>query len=113
MKERHKETMAQTETLIMVVRIVLRQLEKTDQRDSGGKGQICYCCGKEGHLKWDYPQVSKLPLGPCPVCKGPHWRRIAIRGIGPRQWTLKTIRTEVPGGPTQLPSYLHLRNPGY
>ena len=78
----------------MVVRIVLRQPEKSAQRESGGKGQICYCYGKEGKLKWDYSQVSKLPLGPCPVCKGPQWRRIAFRGVGPRHCTLRTIRTE-------------------
>ena len=78
----------------MVVRTVLRQPEKSAQRDSGGKGQICYCCGKERKVKWDYPQVSKLPLGPCPVCKGPQWRRIAFRGVGLRHWSLKTIRTE-------------------
>ena len=45
--ERQKETKGQTEALIMVVRIVLRQPEKSAQRDSGGKGQICYGCGKE------------------------------------------------------------------
>ena len=30
---------------------------------------------KEEHLKQDCPHASKLPPAPCPVCKGPHWRR--------------------------------------
>ena len=59
----------------MVVRTVLRQPEKSAQRDPGGKGWICYYCWKEGHLKSDCPQASKPLLGPCPVCKGPHWGR--------------------------------------
>ena len=59
--ERQKETKGQTEALIMVVRIVLRQPEKSAQRDPGGKGWICYYYGKERHLKWDCPQASKPP----------------------------------------------------
>ena len=71
-KESQRKTKEQTEALLMVVRTVLRQPEKSAQRDPGGKGWICYYCGKEGHLKSDCPQASKPLLGPCPVCKGPH-----------------------------------------
>ena len=28
-----------------------------------------------GHLKQDCPQASKPPPAPCPICKGPYWRR--------------------------------------
>ena len=59
----------------MAVKTVLKQPEKNAQRDPGEKGWACYYCGKEGHLKWDCPQASKLPPAPCLVCKGPHWRR--------------------------------------
>ena len=71
-KERQRKTKEQTEALIMTVRTILRQTEKSAQRDPGGKGWICYYCGKEGHLKWDCPQASKPPLGACPVFKRPH-----------------------------------------
>ena len=78
MKERQKRTKEQAEALLaseMAMKTVLKQPEKNAQRDPGEKGWACYYCGKEGHLKWDCPQASKLPLAPCPVCKGPHWKR--------------------------------------
>ena len=59
----------------MVVRAALKQPEKNAPRDPGEKGWACHYCGKEGHLKWDCPQASKLPPAPGPVCKGPYWRR--------------------------------------
>ena len=59
----------------MAVRTILKQPEKNAQRDPGEKGWACYYCGKKGHRKWDCPQASKPPLVPCPVCKGPHWKR--------------------------------------
>ena len=59
----------------MAVRTILKQPEKNAQRDPGEKGGACYYCGKEGHLNWDCPQVSKLPPAPCLICKGPHWKR--------------------------------------
>ena len=49
--------------------------EKNVQRKPGEKGWACYYCGKEGHLKRSCSQVSKPPLAPCLVCKGPPWRR--------------------------------------
>ena len=54
---------------------VLKQPEKDAQRDLGEKGWACYYCGKEGCLKWDCPQASKLTLAPCRVCQEPHWKR--------------------------------------
>ena len=76
----------------MAVRTVLKQPEKNSQRDAGEKGWACYYSGKEGHLKRDCPQGSKLPSSP--VCKAPHWRVVCPRGVCFRAQTLKTIRTE-------------------
>ena len=73
-KEREKKKKEQVEALVMAVTTVLKQPEKTAQRDPGKKGWACYYC-KGGHLRQDGPQASKLPLAPCPICKGPHWRR--------------------------------------
>ena len=74
-KERQKKTKKQAEALVMAVRAVLKQPEKNAQRNPGEKGWACCYCGKEGHLKWDHPQASKLPLAPCLVFKEPHWKR--------------------------------------
>ena len=74
-KERQKKTKEQVKALVMAVRTILKQPEKNAQRDPGEKGWACYYCGKEGHIKQECPRASKPPLAPCPVCKGPHWRR--------------------------------------
>ena len=74
-KERQKKRKEQAEALAMAMRTVLKQPEKNSQRDPGGKGWACYYRGKEGHLKRNCPQASKPPPVPCPVCKGPHWKR--------------------------------------
>ena len=74
-KERQKKTKEKAEAFAMPMKNVLKQPEKNVQRDPGEKGWACYYCGKEGHLKWDWPQASKPPPAPCPVCKGPHWKR--------------------------------------
>ena len=63
----------------MSMRAILKQPEKNSQRDPGEKGWACYYCGKEGHLKQDCPQASKLPQAPCPVFKGAHWRRDCLK----------------------------------
>ena len=73
--KRQKRTRRKTEASTMAVRPALKQPEKNAQRDPGEKGWACYYCGKEGHLKWDFPQASKLPPAPGPVCKGRYWRR--------------------------------------
>ena len=59
----------------MAIKTVLKQPEKSAQRDLGEKGWVCYYCEKEGHLKRDFSQTSKPPPAPCPVRKGPHWKR--------------------------------------
>ena len=74
-KKRQKKTKEQAEALTMVMRTILIQPEKNAHRDPREKGWVCYYCGREGHLKQDCPQASKPHLAPCPVCKGPHWRR--------------------------------------
>ena len=89
-----EKTKEQAEGLITAVRTILRRPEKSAQRDPGGKAGICYYCGKEGHLTWNCPQASKLPLNPCPACKDHTGGETAPRGIGPRGQTLRTIRTE-------------------
>ena len=116
-KERQKKTKEKAEAFAMAMKNVIKQPEKNAQRGPGEKGWACYYCGKEGHLKWDCPQAFKPPPVPCPVCKGPHWKRdcpqrrrspgreTAPRGVGLRGRTLKTIRTEgARGSPHKLPS---------
>ena len=71
-KKRQKKIKEKTEAFTMAVKNFLKQPEKNAQKDLGEKGWACYYCGKEGHLKRDCPQASKLPPAPCPVCKGPH-----------------------------------------
>ena len=80
-KERQRKTKEKAEALAMAMRTVLKQPEKNAQRDPGERGWACYCCGKEGHLKQNCPQAPKPPPAPCPVCKGPPWRRAC-----PQRW---------------------------
>ena len=56
----HKETGGSPPTAMGTV---LKQPEKNAQRDPGEKGWACHYCRKEGHLKWDCPQASKLSPG--------------------------------------------------
>ena len=58
-KERQRNTKEQTELFSMALKTILKQTEKNAQRDPGEKGWAFYYCGKEGHLKQDYPQASK------------------------------------------------------
>ena len=58
-KERKRKTKEQAEAFAVAMRTVLKQSENNAQRDPGEKGWACYYCGKEGHLKQDYPQASK------------------------------------------------------
>ena len=92
-KERQRKTKEQTEALIMVVKTILRQTEKRAQWEPGGKGWICYYCGKERQLKWDCPQASKPPLGACPVFKKTIQERLPPE-TDPRGQTLRTTKTK-------------------
>ena len=58
-KERQRNTKEQTELFSMALKTILKQTEKNAQRVPGEKGWAFYYCGKEGHLKQDYPQASK------------------------------------------------------
>ena len=89
----------------MAMKNVLKQPEKNAQRGPGEKGYACYYCGKEGQLKQDCPQASKLPRLHVQSAKDHTGRETAPRGIGFRGQTLKTIRTEGAwGSPHKLPS---------
>ena len=74
-KEKQRKTKEMAEALKMPMKIVFKQPEKNAQRDPGEKEWACCCGGKEGHLQRGCPQASKPPPAPCPVHKGPHWRR--------------------------------------
>ena len=87
----------------MAVRSALKQPEKNAQRDPGEKGWTCYHCGKEGHLKWDYPQASKLPSAPCMFVKDHIEEETAFQGLGPRGWILKANGTEGAQGSPHKP----------
>ena len=106
-KERQKKTKEQVKALVMAVRTILKQPEKNAQRDPGEKGWACYYCGKEGHLKCDYPQASKAPRLHVWSAKDHTGRETALRGVGLQGQTLKTIRTEcAQGSPTSSrPNY--------
>ena len=82
----------------------LKQPEKDAQRDLGEKGWACYYCGKEGHLKRDFPQASKTLPAPCPVCKGPHWKRdCPQKHRSPGSDSQDNQDWRCPGVPTQAP----------
>ena len=79
---------------------------KSAQRDPGGKRQICYHCGKEGHLKWDGHQASKLPPGSDQTEKHQTEKHqaekqgeTALRGTGPRVELSGKSGQKMPGGP--------------
>ena len=100
-KERQRKTKGQAEAFTMPMKTILKQPEKNAQRDPGEKGWDCYYCGKERHLTWDCPQASKTSLAPCPVCKGPHWKRDCPQRCRFHESNLKTIRNEgAQGSPT-------------
>ena len=74
-EKKGRKRQEKVEAFTMAMKNALKQPEKNAQRDPGEKGWACYYCGKEGHLKRDCPQASKLSPASCPICKGPHWKR--------------------------------------
>ena len=78
----------------MAMKTVLKQPEKNAQGDPGEKGWACYYCGKEGHLKWDFPQESSRPRLQVRSAKDHAGEETALLCVGPRGWTLKTIGPE-------------------
>ena len=82
----------------MAMKNALKQPEKNAQRDPGEKGWACYYCGKEGHLKRDCSQASKLPRVHVQSAKDHTGGKTAPRGIGPSSWALRTVRTDAVWG---------------
>ena len=104
-KERQKRTKEQAEALSMAIRTVLKQPEKNAQRDPGEKDGLAITVEGRG-------TSSKIALGhlSCPQLHVRSARdhtggETALRSVGFRGWTLKTIRTEgARGSPHKLPS---------
>ena len=103
-KMRQKRTRQKTKAPAWLLDPLWNSLRKNAQRDPGEKGWTCHYCGNEGHLKWDWPEASKLPPAPCPVCKRPYWRRDCLPRCRPHgldsqdNWDWRC-----PGFPTQAP----------
>ena len=91
-KERQRKTKEKAEAFAMAM-------------DPGEKRRACYYCGKEGRLKRDCPQATKPARLQVRSAKDHTGRETALRGVGLRGRTLKTIRTEgARGSPHKLPS---------
>lgn len=71
----NKRTRQKTEAPAWLLDLLWNSLRKNAQRNLGEKGWACYYCGKEGHLKWECLQASKLTPAPCSVYKRPYLRR--------------------------------------
>ena len=97
--KRQKRTRQKTEASTTAIRYALKQPEKNAQRNPGERGRACYYCGKEGHLKWSCSQGSKPPLAPCPVCKGPQWKRDSPLRHRPQGLDSGQSGLKVPGSP--------------
>ena len=90
--------------------LLWNSLRKNTQRDSGRKGRTCYYCGKEGHLKGDCPQVSKLPhvrsaSTALQKRRPPRHRPQGLDSQGNQAW-------RCPGLLTQVPILITLEEPG-
>ena len=104
-KKGNKKTKEKVEAFALAMKNVLKQPEKNAQRDPGEKEWACYYCGKEGNFKQDSLRHLSRPWlhdrSPRDRTRG----ETALRSVGFRGWTLKTIRTEgTQGSPHKLPS---------
>ena len=69
------------------------------------KDELAITVEKEGYLKQDCPQASKPPRLHVQSARDHTGGETALRSIGFRGWTLKTIRTAGAwGSPHKLPS---------
>ena len=81
--------------------LLWNSLRKNTQRDSGGKGRTCYYCWKEGQLKGDCPQVSKLPhvrsaRTALQKRRPPRHRPQGLDSQGNQGWRCPGVLTQVP-----------------
>ena len=103
-KIRGKKDQGKTEAPAWQLDLFWNRLRKNAQRNPGEKGNPCYYCGKEGHIKQDCPQASKPSLAQFPVCKWPHWRRecplkCRSQGLdsqGNQDWRCPAVLTQTP-----------------
>ena len=104
-KERQRKTKEKAETFAMAMKNALKQPEKNAQRDPGEKGWACYNCGRRGTPSGiALRQLSHRRLH-VRSAKDHTGRETALRGLGLRGRTLKTIRSEgARGSPHKLPS---------
>ena len=105
-KERQRKTKEKAEAFTTAMKNALKQPEKNAQRDPGEKGWACYNTverrGTSSGIALRHPSRSWLHVRSAKDHTG---RETALRGIGLRGRTLKTIRTEgAQGSPHKLTS---------
>ena len=107
-KERKRKTKEQAEALVMAVRTVLKRPEKNAQRGPGERDGLAITVERRGISSG----IALRPLGRPRLHVQSAWGHTggetAPRGVAPRGWILKTIRTEdARGGPhtSSCPNY--------
>jgi hypothetical protein len=77
--------------------------------EAGPNPRACFLCRQEDHFRRACPWRQRLPPGPCPICKGNHWKAPETRQnqahhlpgnndvpSSPIQVPITTVKTEVP-----------------
>ena len=97
----------------MAVRPALKQPEgKCPERPRIKRDGVHITVDRRGYLKWDCPQASKPNLAPCPVCKGPYWRRdCPLKGRPQRLDSQGNQDWRCLGAPTQAPILIATEEP--